>query len=290
MPNEKDFETLLAKYPELIEVSLQLRGRQVVVQGRRMDLLFEDTVGRQLIAELKWGPIKDEHVGQLMCYEGLLLSADDPTLRVMLIGTRVPSNIRRSLDHHGIAWREVSLSQISSFLTMKNDPELASIFAEIEKPEITKPSSRVSKTRAAPAHPAISAAAALFIPLAAESLKEAFDYFESGRDELYFVCDANIGQAANLPVHYIYFKVRGETFVRAYAAFVRLSPDNPTDKRLPGNENLAGRYYYGFRNLTQLESPLLLTDLRYFNTGTPLRNDVPGGCIIQEVTGIPALA
>jgi hypothetical protein len=53
MPNEKDFETLLAKYPELIEVGLQLRGRQVVVQGRRMDLLFEDTVGRQLIAELK---------------------------------------------------------------------------------------------------------------------------------------------------------------------------------------------------------------------------------------------
>ena len=139
MPTEQDFETLLAKYPELIEKGLRLRGRQATVHGRRMDLLFEDSFGRQLIAELKWGPIKDEHIGQLMCYEGLLLSNDDPTLRVMLIGTRVPPNIRRSLDHHGITWKEITYSQISSFLGAQNDHELTSIFEEkTDRPEVTR--------------------------------------------------------------------------------------------------------------------------------------------------------
>jgi RecB family endonuclease NucS len=130
MPSEKDLETVLAKYPELIEENLRLLGRQVTVHGRRMDLLFEDQVGRRLIIELKWGPIKDAHIGQIMCYEGSLLSNDDPRVRVMLIGTRVPPNLGRSLDHHGIAWKEITSGRIASFLRTKNDRELSSIFEE----------------------------------------------------------------------------------------------------------------------------------------------------------------
>ena len=104
---EKNFEDIIAKYPELIEDDLTLKGRQVTLYGRRMDLLFEDKFRRRLIVELKIGPIKDVHIGQVLSYEGMLLSGEDPTIRVMLIGNRVPPNIQRSLDHHGIAWCEI---------------------------------------------------------------------------------------------------------------------------------------------------------------------------------------
>jgi hypothetical protein len=124
---EKDFEDILSKYPELIEDGLVLKGRQVHVYGRIMDLLFEDRFKRKLIVELKKGPIKDDHIGQVMSYEGILLSADDPTIRIMLIGNRVPPNIQRTLDHHGIAWREISFTRLKEFLAEKNDQVLLGV-------------------------------------------------------------------------------------------------------------------------------------------------------------------
>ncbi len=87
---EKALETVLAKYPELVEDGLCLIGRQMEVCGRRIDLLFKDTHQRQLLVELKWGPIRDEHIGQIMHYAGGVLAHDRPDLRVMLIGPRVP--------------------------------------------------------------------------------------------------------------------------------------------------------------------------------------------------------
>jgi RecB family endonuclease NucS len=98
--SEKQFEDLICQYPELIEEGLTLKGRQITLYGRRMDILFEDRLKRKLIVELKIGPIKDEHIGQILAYEGMLLSSEDPSVRVMLVGNRVPPNLRRSLDHH----------------------------------------------------------------------------------------------------------------------------------------------------------------------------------------------
>lgn len=128
MVHEKDFEDIIAKYPELIEDGLTLQGRQVTKYGRRMDLLFEDKFKRTLIVELKIGPIKDAHIGQVLSYEGMLLSSEDPTIRVMLIGNRVPPNIQRSLDHHGIAWREITLSSLREFIISRNDKEFQGLF------------------------------------------------------------------------------------------------------------------------------------------------------------------
>lgn len=134
---EKDFEDIISKYPELIEEGLVLKGRQVTVYGRRMDLLFEDRFRRRLIVELKKGPIKDDHIGQVMSYEGMLLSADDPTIRIMLIGNRVPPNIQRTLDHHGIAWREISCTRLSEFLTERNDLELLRVLDNSDENELS---------------------------------------------------------------------------------------------------------------------------------------------------------
>lgn len=119
---EKDFEEIICKYPELVEEGLVLKDRQLTLYGRRIDILFEDKFGRELIIELKVGPIKDEHIGQLLSYEGMRLSGENPDVRVMLIGNRVPPNIQRSLDHHGIAWKEITIMQLKDFLIrMQNE-------------------------------------------------------------------------------------------------------------------------------------------------------------------------
>jgi len=134
---EKDFEDIICKYPELIEEGLILTGRQLSLYGRRMDILFEDKFKRKLIIELKAGPIKDEHVGQIMSYEGMLLSDDDPTIRVMLVGTRVPPNIKKSMDYHGIAWKEITFSFLKEFLKNKGDESFNHLF-EYDEPVIKK--------------------------------------------------------------------------------------------------------------------------------------------------------
>ena len=51
---EKNFEDIIAKYPELIEDDLTLKGRQVTHYGRRMDLLFEEKFKRKLIIDCLW--------------------------------------------------------------------------------------------------------------------------------------------------------------------------------------------------------------------------------------------
>lgn len=136
---EQDFEDILSKYPELIEEGLTLKGRQVHVRGKYVDLLFEDRHGHTLIVELKKGVIKREHIAQLLDYEGHFLSPDDPTVRVMLIGNRVPPNLRRSLDHHGFEWREIKISNLIEFLKEQGDEELLDYFAEDEVVPRRKP-------------------------------------------------------------------------------------------------------------------------------------------------------
>jgi hypothetical protein len=133
MFQEKDFEDIISIYPELIEDGLTLIGRQVTIYGRRMDLLFEDKFKRKLIIELKIGSIKDIHIGQVLSYEGILLSAEDPTIRVMLVGNRVPPNIQRSLDYHGIAWKEITLTKLKEFLENRKDESFLKVI-EIEEP------------------------------------------------------------------------------------------------------------------------------------------------------------
>jgi hypothetical protein len=127
---EKDFEDIICKYPELIEEGLILDGRQVRLYGRRIDILFKDRFQRKLIVELIAGPIKDGHIGHMLSYEGLLLTVDDPSLRVMLVGTSVPPNIQKSLDYHSIAWKEITFSSLKGFLQAKQDESFSFLFEE----------------------------------------------------------------------------------------------------------------------------------------------------------------
>lgn len=129
---EKHFENVLHRYPELIEEGLKFSGRQVCVGGKYVDLLFEDRFGQKLIIELKRGIIKREHIAQLLDYEGYFLTADNPNIRVMLIGNRVPPNLRVSLDHHGFEWKEIPVSELIKYLENIKDADLLGQFKEEE--------------------------------------------------------------------------------------------------------------------------------------------------------------
>ena len=150
---EQDFEDILSKYPELIEEGLTFKGRQVRVRGKSVDLLFEDRHGQTLIVELKKGVIKREHTSQLLDYAGYFLSPDDPTVRVMLVGNRVPPNLRRSLDHHGFEWRDIEVSKLIEFLKEQGDEELLECLSDDEpltRRRLIRDSPRSSPLRSEP--------------------------------------------------------------------------------------------------------------------------------------------
>jgi uncharacterized protein DUF4268/endonuclease NucS-like protein len=136
---EKEFEEIICKYPELIETGLKLKGRQVNIKGKYVDLLFEDRHGQRLVVELKRGPVLRKHIGQLMDYEGHFLLEDDPTVRVMLVGNKFPNNLRLSLDHHGFEWKELSLSHLKDFLKKMNDVEFLDNFPKSSEEKRMKP-------------------------------------------------------------------------------------------------------------------------------------------------------
>jgi len=133
---EKDLENIICKYPELIEKGLSIEGRQVCIQGKHIDILFTDRHGQKLIIELKKGVIKREHIAQLLDYEGYYLTPDDPTIRVMLVGNRVPINFRKALDHHGLEWKELSFVYLHEFLKIKRDYVFLKLF-EQDKSELS---------------------------------------------------------------------------------------------------------------------------------------------------------
>lgn len=130
MLSEKEFEDIICKYPDLIEEGLLLKGRQIRVYGKIIDVLFKDKFGQKLIVELKAGPIDRKHIGQVMEYEGNILSDEDPTARIMLVGNRVPPNLKKALDHHGIEWREITQFRLREFIKSKNDNCFAKVFGE----------------------------------------------------------------------------------------------------------------------------------------------------------------
>jgi len=120
---ESEFEGIICKYPELIEDGLSFKGRQVSLQRKLVDILFEDRHGQKLIIELKKGTVTRKHIAQLLDYEGYFISLDNPTARVMLVGNRVPLNLKRSLEHHGFEWKELPIEFLIDFLTTKKDNE-----------------------------------------------------------------------------------------------------------------------------------------------------------------------
>lgn len=106
-----------------IEPELTLIGQERVIGGVRPDLLLRDVHGRPLIVEFKRGTANDKAMNQLMDYIKLV-STRHPDVRGMIIAERVPPNLQRSLEHHGLGWREIRLpTTVPPLLTPFDAPD-----------------------------------------------------------------------------------------------------------------------------------------------------------------------
>ncbi len=121
MFSERIFEDILVKYPELIESNLKFIGRQVNHFGKRIDILFEDRFNEKLIIELKKDNLDRNALSQVMEYEGYILSEKDPSARVKLIANRIPLNLKKAMEHHGIEYKEITQKQLLEFLESRDE-------------------------------------------------------------------------------------------------------------------------------------------------------------------------
>jgi hypothetical protein len=105
---ESKMEEATARCPDLfIEPGLTLVRRQVVINGRRPDLLFSDSLSRQLLVEIQSGRLDEDRV-QRHFYYYFDYRAKYPSthLRLMFIANRLVSQHKQFLDEHGYEFRE----------------------------------------------------------------------------------------------------------------------------------------------------------------------------------------
>jgi hypothetical protein len=68
---EKHMEEAVANCPGLfIEPGLTLVRRQVVINGRRPDVLFSDVLSRHLLVEIQRGRLDENHLQRHFYYSG----------------------------------------------------------------------------------------------------------------------------------------------------------------------------------------------------------------------------
>lgn len=102
-------EEAVASCPDLfIEPGLNLVRRQVVINGRRPDVLFSDVLSRHLLVELQCGRLDEDHL-QRHFYYYFDYRAKYPSthLRLMFIANRLVPQHKQFLDEHGYEFREV---------------------------------------------------------------------------------------------------------------------------------------------------------------------------------------
>lgn len=112
---EKDLEELLIKHPELIEEGIVFKGNQVNLEGKYLDLLFEDKNGQQLIVEVKL-IARRKDIAQLIDYTGYFIDKEKKPIRAMLVALRIPANFRRSFDYFGFEYREIQESELEKMI------------------------------------------------------------------------------------------------------------------------------------------------------------------------------
>ncbi len=113
---EKDIENLLANYPDEFfpGEGFKLIDQQFTIEGRRIDILFEDKHGRQIIVEVKRGILSREASGQIAEYYGLLKNADETkNYELILCANIIPKERKVFLETIGIDCKELGIAQIS---------------------------------------------------------------------------------------------------------------------------------------------------------------------------------
>jgi len=112
---ERDMELAVANCPDLfIEGGLTLVRRQVVINGRRPDLLFSDAFSRHLLVELQLGRLDEDHL-QRHFYYFYDYRAKYPSShpRLMFIANRLVPQHKDFLGDHGYEYREYPESEFA---------------------------------------------------------------------------------------------------------------------------------------------------------------------------------
>jgi hypothetical protein len=113
---EKDIENLIAAHPDEIfpGEGFRLLGQQIAIEGRKLDILFEDKHKRQVVVEVKRGILTREASGQLAEYYGLLKNADkEKTYELVLCANVIPKERKTFLETIGIECKELGVVQIT---------------------------------------------------------------------------------------------------------------------------------------------------------------------------------
>jgi len=113
---EKDIENLIAAYPEEFfpGEGFKLISQQYFIEGRRIDILFEDKLGRKIIVEVKRGILTREAAGQIAEYYGLLKEKErNNFFELILCANVIPKERRLFLENIGISCKEVSIAFLS---------------------------------------------------------------------------------------------------------------------------------------------------------------------------------
>lgn len=131
--NEKTLEELLIKYPELIERNIQFIGNQICLEGKQLDILFEDKNNQKLVVEVKLIATRKD-IAQLLDYAGHIMEREKIPIRVMLVANRIPENFKRSFEFFGIEYKELPINYLVDYLTGKNDKNyIQNLFGENSK-------------------------------------------------------------------------------------------------------------------------------------------------------------
>lgn len=106
---EREMEAAVAKCPEhFIESNLELVRRQVVINGRRPDILFKDVLRRHLLVELQRGRLDEDHLQRHVFYfYDYRTKYPDSYPRLMFVANRVIPQHKEFLDDHGYEYREI---------------------------------------------------------------------------------------------------------------------------------------------------------------------------------------
>ena len=112
---EKDIENLIASHPDEIfpGEGFNLIKQQYTIKGKRIDILFEDKLGRKVIVEVKRGILGMKASGQVLQYFGLLKEKfQDEFFELILVANVVPEIHKKPLEFIGITCVEVGTKKI----------------------------------------------------------------------------------------------------------------------------------------------------------------------------------
>jgi hypothetical protein len=142
---EKDIENLIAQYPEdfFLDEGFTLISQQYSIEGKKIDILFEDSLKRKIIVEVKRGILTREASGQVAEYFGLLKSKNqDGFYEMVLCANVIPKERRLFLEHIGIECKELGIAFIAEIAKKRNytfiDDRSSFSTQDIQPPKISQ--------------------------------------------------------------------------------------------------------------------------------------------------------